>query len=199
MKQSTHRQLNTINERIHLLKTIRSKYGETEEEIENTYNIKKEKLRYITNQKEDISSLIEKEKILRKKLQVEAIELHNLRVIASKKLAAEITDHLKELSMPNAIFSIELSTSPAPENVNSYIQFQNRNVSIDDSGIDTVCFLFQSNTGLPKLPIQQIASGGELSRIMLSIKVSLGKIMTKTQYTFLMKLIQESMGLQETK
>jgi DNA repair protein RecN (Recombination protein N) len=102
-------------------------------------------------------------------------KIHDLRKEASISLSKKIEKHLHELSMPNAKFIITFSENPRKENSSAYVKYSNKEVSVDDTGFDNIAFHFQANNGMPPLCIQNVASGGELSRIMLSIKASIGK------------------------
>ena len=91
------------------------------------------------------------------KLRIIANNLTNARTKAAEKLSRQIENEIRELAMPKAVF--EVSINPADE--------------FTSKGMDDVEFIFSANPGQPLRPMAQIASGGELSRIMLAIKTVL--------------------------
>jgi len=93
-------------------------------------------------------------------LKNEAEELSRLRVTAAKDLGNRITAELSSLSMPNA--SVEVSVEQLDTNsISSYAIH----------GIDEITFQFSPHTGSKLMPLAKIASGGEMSRLMLAIEV----------------------------
>jgi DNA repair protein RecN (Recombination protein N) len=104
----------------------------------------------------EISDKIEKKE---KELIEEAIIISNIRINASKKFSFEIEDSISQLKMKGTRFEIQVL---APENPDKN--------SLTSTGIDKVAFLFSANPGAPLRPLKEIASGGELSRVMLSIR-----------------------------
>lgn len=119
------------------------KWGEIEESI-NSIHILKEKIDQLKK------SLQHQEDQLFKK----AEEIHQRRLKQSKKLNHQITENLQKLAMPFARFEIKLKTAN----------------KLNALGIDQVEFLIKTNQNMPFCPIKDVASGGELSRILLSIK-----------------------------
>jgi DNA repair protein RecN (Recombination protein N) len=89
-----------------------------------------------------------------------ALELHRKRVSYAVELSKAITAELSALSMPNAQVLVEVSALD-DQDVRSY----------SPSGIDEVIFLFAPHTGSKLMPLSKIASGGEMSRLMLAIEV----------------------------
>ncbi|MDQ1476588.1 MAG: repair protein RecN [Actinomycetota bacterium] len=92
--------------------------------------------------------------------------LSKLRRAAAPRLADAVTQHLRELALPAATFSISISidieSTGAPE-------------AIGDDGADDVTFLLAPNPGEPARPLAKAASGGELSRAMLALRVVLSE------------------------
>lgn len=149
--------LNDIEERLDVITKLERKYGQTEEKVLEYYEKAKEELLKITD------SDAEKEKISKELETIEA-ELERLadmlserREEFSKKLGAEIEKELAELDMPKASFTVLV------ENTGEFL----------GKGRDRVEFLISPNRGEPEKPLEKIASGGELSRVMLAIKTIL--------------------------
>ena len=101
------------------------------------------------------------------------IKLSASRASVAKKLSTAITSEMALLAMPNAKLSVQVTTSDGsePENFSA-------------TGIDEVLFLFTSHTDGKLLPLAKAASGGELSRVMLSIEVVLAKNSPVGTYIF---------------
>ena len=101
------------------------------------------------------------------------LKLSTLRASVAKKLSVAITSEMALLAMPNAKLSVQVTTSDGsePENFSA-------------TGIDEVLFLFTSHTDGKLLPLAKAASGGELSRVMLSIEVVLAKNSPVGTYIF---------------
>lgn len=115
-----------------------------EKAVSQTENIEDD----IKNQEKEVSE--RKEKTLEK-----ALEIHQKRSEAIPSLDKKLTDFMHELGMPNARFQIELNPNQA--------EFFN-------NGIDELTFLFSANKGGNFGQLKKVASGGELSRIMLAVK-----------------------------
>ena len=107
------------------------------------------------------------------KLQGLGLNLSASRFSVAKKLSTAITSEMVLLAMPNAKISVQVTTSDGskPENFSA-------------TGLDEVLFLFTSHTDGKLLPLSKAASGGELSRVMLSIEVVLAKNSPVGTYIF---------------
>ncbi len=145
--------INAIEERLDVLYRLSKKYGETEEEMLSY-------LEKITQEYEDITLGDEKAELLQEKYDELSEDLFNKGCILSdcrKQAAADfeskVTEDLHYLDMPGAAFTAEFTDAPATV-----------------TGIDDVEFLFTANPGQEPKPLIKIASGGELSRVMLAIR-----------------------------
>lgn len=151
-------ELDKIEERLALLYDFSNKYGETEQDmlyyLENAVNRRKsfdnsdEELERLNAQYDEAFSTTVS---LSKKLTAE-------RKSAAQRLSEEICEQLMYLDMPKIVFSVD---------------FQKGNLS--SNGEDKIEFLISTNPGEPPKPLVKIASGGELSRIMLAIKSIIAK------------------------
>ena len=83
-----------------------------------------------------------------------ATKLHIMREKAAKSFSANVTDLARQLAMPHAVFQVQLEPL----------------ASFSSTGLDQVHFLFSANKGVDVAELSKVASGGELSRLMLSIK-----------------------------
>ncbi len=146
-------ELDEIETRLDLLYKLSRKYGETEEEILNYLQKAKEELNNITFSEEKIRQLTEKENELFRVTERIADELTKARIEAGEKLSNLICEELEFLDMPDVSFVVSRKETEFTEN-----------------GADEIEFLISANAGETPKPLAKIASGGELSRIMLAIK-----------------------------
>ena len=106
-------------------------------------------------------------------LKSEALKLSEKRASAAKQLSNEVTDEVRNLSMPNATFQISHQISDAAS-ASSYTHF----------GIDEITLLFSAHAGGTPLPLNKVASGGELSRVMLALEVVIAEAEPIGTYIF---------------
>ncbi len=146
-------ELDRVEERIDFLRRMMSKYGSTEQDMLLFLENAKKELETISLSDEKIAQLKEKREELYKKAKQLAHELSEKRRTAGEKLSERICAELRFLDMPNVVFGISQHDKP-----------------LSPDGADEIEFLISPNVGEEKKPLAKIASGGELSRIMLAIK-----------------------------
>ena len=117
------------------------------------------KIDNIVNLDDRISALEKERSIVQEQMLTYGIELHEKREKAIPKLKKQLEAYLKELGLPNAQFKFNLERS---DNFRS-------------SGLDTLELLFTANKGLGLGLLKKVASGGEMSRIMLAVKAVLAR------------------------
>lgn len=145
-------ELDEIMSRLETLKRLFKKYGDEQETLEYLENARKE-LEQIELSDERRAEL---ETLCAKKLgevKNAAAALHKARCATADEFAERVCAELRYLDMPNVQFLVSVE-----------------NRELCESGVDSVEFLISANAGEPPKPIHKIASGGELSRIMLAIK-----------------------------
>ncbi len=150
--------LEEIEERLDLLYRLRHKYGDSEEEM----------LAYLDNAKKELKSLNDyaynREQLTakREKLYTEAYnsakEISTIRTNAGEQFRASVEREMSFLLMPNV-----------------RLEIQRDEVELNSRGIDKIEFLISTNPGEEPKPVSKIASGGELSRMMLAIKTVLSR------------------------
>ena len=146
--------LDEINNRLDTLNSLQQKFHvENVEKLIETYNKLKEQLSHIDNSDEDVEELEKEVNDLKGKAKAQALNLTAIRAKAAKKVEEEMKKRLVPLGIPNVRFSISLTEKP---------------LSYD--GTDKVNFLFSANKSTPLQPVTQVASGGEIARVMLSLK-----------------------------
>lgn len=146
--------LNKIEGRLDTISKLKRKYGATVEEILTFRDDTAARLDAIENAdqlREDL--LVECDTVQRQAEEI-AAAIHKRRVEASSKIIREVTQTLDFLDMPKVRFEIEIHKSE----------------KLKSNGYDDVEFLISANAGEPPMPLERIASGGELSRIMLALK-----------------------------
>ena len=147
-------ELDAINNRLDKLYDLEKKYHvETVEELIAKRDELKIQLGRIENSDEALAELQQKLAAQLAQAQKAAEALTKLRTKAAKQIEKEMQGRLMPLGMPNVKFSIEMTQEP-----------------LNVSGQDMVAFLFSANTSTPLQPISQVASGGEIARVMLSLK-----------------------------
>lgn len=145
--------INAVEERLDVLYRMSKKYGATEEDMLAFLEEAKRELDTITFSEERLEQL-QKEQEEQYALTLEkAAALSETRKTAGEKLAAAVEAELRYLDMPHVRFLTEIKSVPFSEN-----------------GADEVVFLITANPGEAPKPLGKVASGGELSRIMLAVK-----------------------------
>lgn len=113
--------------------------------------------------------------ILRSQCGIAAEKLSSKRKESSKKIKKEVETVLKELGIPNAVFEVNIQhEKPASDN-DCYLLFKGEKIRCSYNGFDEVEFFISTNQGEDVKPLAKVASGGEVSRIMLSLKSALAK------------------------
>lgn len=151
-------ELDKIEERLDILYTFSNKYGETEQDMLYYLADAERKRALFDNSEQDLERLNAEYDSSLEKTQSLALKLSEVRQKAAEKLGEEICSQLEFLDMPGVKF---------------VTQFSKGNLS--SVGVDKIEFLIRTNPGEEPKPLAKIASGGELSRIMLAIKSIIAK------------------------
>ncbi|MGA3169985.1 MAG: DNA repair protein RecN [Chthoniobacteraceae bacterium] len=150
-------QLANLEERVTLFETLKRKYGPTIEQVIAFGNNASDRLRKIESRGEELARLDLAITSARETLAALGAKLTKLRAAAAPKLAADIQGQLRGLGFAKSEFAISLRPVEKPSS----------------SGAESAEFLFAPNPGEPQKPLRQIASSGEISRVMLAVKSSL--------------------------
>lgn len=148
------REVSRISERLDTINHLKLKYGKTIDDILQYQDKKQSYLDELNNYSEKIDQIKGLITESRDKLQVLSEKASNMRKTAAKELENSITDALKDLNFLSVDFKINITKKD----------------KITDKGFDNVEFMISTNPGEPVRPLAKVASGGELSRIMLAIK-----------------------------
>jgi DNA repair protein RecN (Recombination protein N) len=152
--------LDEIENRLDEIHLLKRKYGNSVEEILTYYEQIKNELDELNSRDRNFDALNEALKAGLSKLRNIAVKLSSERKKTSARLARAVNREFKDLCMEHALIDVHIKMS---SNLESFSGF-------DPEGIDHVSFYITTNPGEPFKPLAKIASGGELSRIMLAIK-----------------------------
>ncbi len=141
-------------ERLNLINHLKAKYGPSFAEIRAYLEEKQKRLDLLVNYEEHLKKLQEEYQKAEKELKSSCVEAHSIRARAAEELAALMREQLGELNFLDVQFEIAVEDTGSPS----------------ANGSDDVEFLISTNPGEPIKPLGRIASGGELSRVMLAIK-----------------------------
>lgn len=161
-----------VEERLEEIVRLKRKYGSTIGEILNYAEKCDQELRGIANREKRSLELEGELEKLRTRLGQLAEILSRQREMGARKLEEAIIGQLGELNMGKTQFKISLTQTEASEGV----PFQQKTVAISAGGADKIEFLVAPNPGEGLKPMAKIASGGELSRIMLALKSILAEL-----------------------
>lgn len=145
-----------LDERMNLLESLKRKYGPALEDVLAKREEAANRLDRIENRTDRIGSLERECAELKSAVEAGGKALGALRRKSSPKLAKEISTQLKDLGFKQSSFDVAWNACPAGPN-----------------GLESVDFQFGPNPGEPMLPLRQIASSGEISRVMLAVKSAL--------------------------
>lgn len=151
--------LNKIESRLDKISKLEKKYGATIKDVLAFCAKAKAELETLQNSDRVLKSLHQKEKVAYKEALALAKRLHDERLKAAKTLEESVKDTLEFLDMPKVVFFVSLKEMTKGEE-----RLLNRD------GGDEIEFYISANRGADPQPLAKIASGGELSRIMLALK-----------------------------
>ena len=150
--------IDSIESRLDTLYKLSKKYGETEEEMLSFLEKAKVELESIETSEERLNELNTEFAEVLMSCREKAGKLSSKRKKAAEKMASAVKYELSFLDMPSCVFKVDIKENELTEN-----------------GADTVEFLISANPGEEPKPLNKVASGGELSRIMLAMKNVLNK------------------------
>ncbi|MBS5214262.1 MAG: DNA repair protein RecN [Clostridiales bacterium] len=148
-----------MEERLNLINRLKGKYGNSIEEILQYQKEKEERLAVLQDYDNYVLKLQKEYEDTRTQLLENAEKISRIREKYAEGLAVSIQDGLIDMNFLDVQFEIQFQKLEEPQ----------------ADGIDEVCFLISTNPGEPVRPLGEVASGGELSRIMLAIKTVLAE------------------------
>lgn len=150
--------INFIGERLDLLDKIKCKYGNTLENVLKTYDDLSNQLHKVEFSETEIIELQKEIDSLKLQLADLAVKISASRKLMAVNLSNLITSELEKLELPKVRFSVDI-----------------QHVELCINGIDKVEFLISTNISEPLKPLAKVASGGEISRVMLAVKTIFAK------------------------
>lgn len=160
--------LEAIEERLDLIYRLKKKYGNSIGEILSYGADMEKELEEIYKSEEIVEEILKQLEHLNDEMYKLTKKIHLLRKNAAVVLESRISRELEELEMKRAQFKVDIKFDD--------IKDENGERKFTSGGLDKVEFLISPNAGEPLKPLAKIASGGEMSRIMLAIKTILADI-----------------------
>jgi len=164
--------LDEIRERLGLFSRLKKKYGGSMQQVLEFRDKAKKELDQIDTLEKDIGRITCELNDERDRLARTCQKVSQLRKDLSSELAQKTLEALSELGLKNGIFNVRILQK---ENDQGPIPIESRRYNVSSRGIDTAEFLISLNPGEEPKPISKIASGGEISRIMLALKTVLAE------------------------
>ncbi len=152
-------QVEELNQRLFDLQRAKRKYNTSLSGLIELKNDLVKQIESYDNKDFILNKLAKQKEEAYKNYEKEALKIRDIRKEKAKQLDQTIAEQLKDLSLPNAKFETVFSEDDPT-----------------DKGLDKVIFMISMNKGLPLQPLNKVASGGELSRLMLGLKVIFAKL-----------------------
>jgi DNA repair protein RecN (Recombination protein N) len=168
------KRLEAVEERLDVLNKLKRKYGGSIESVFIRLKSIEQDLFGIENIAEKISATEMQIGELHTKLSKLALDLSHRREKTADDFAQKVVDQLATLRMSKTGFCVSLQPTPADEKTDTHLTVEGH--VLTETGIDRATFLISPNVGEALKPLVSIASGGELSRVVLAIKALLAKI-----------------------
>ncbi len=176
-----------VSERRAALTALTRKYGETIDEVLAWAEDGAKRLLDLEDTGSHIAELEARRDRLRGELGSLAAVLSTQRAEAAARLGTAVSDELTSLAMPHAVVTIAVTQNevPAPERpAGPVLEVDGCWLRAGSHGVDDVEFLLAANTGADARPLHKGASGGELSRVMLALEVSLAETGSVPTFVF---------------
>jgi len=163
-------EINLLEERLFALKSLARKHHTTVENLPEVWHEFATKLQNLSSSEDNLAELMKMEKAAENEYVEAAREVSLLRYQDARNLDAKIMAELPDLKMEKAKFATEITAKPQTE--------------WNEFGIDEIYFKVSTNPGTALGALNKIASGGELARFMLALKVNLVKCSSATTMIF---------------
>lgn len=164
--------LDAVDRRLDLISRLKRKYGGSLDALFATYESLQQQLDQTLGMDRQIRDLMDQKKDLEDRIRQKALDLSRKRRQAGARLAELSCAELAALEMGKARFQVDISSEPSDRNQDIRTLDGHR---ISAAGMDKVCFMLSPNPGEAPRPLAKIASGGELSRIVLALKAVLSR------------------------
>ena len=164
--------LQKVEERLYAIESLKRKYGGSIAFVQSFIQEAENEMNQLKGLDSKIADLELEKELLITRYQKLADQINAIRAKFSLKIASQIETEMVQLNMAGSKFEVRIHQQ---EDSQSAIQFQNKLVKYGEKGYDQVEFFLSANPGEPPKPLTKVASGGEVSRIMLAIKSVLKK------------------------
>ncbi len=161
-------EIDEINDRLKRLNDLKKKYGDDLESVLKFRDDVKVKISNIENAEEEVKKLKIEQKKYKEDVSKYCQEINKLRVESAEKIKSDILESLSKVGMVDVKFDIEIE----------------KQREVTPQGFDKVTFMIATNKGGTLKPLNQIASGGEMSRVMLALKSALARFEDTDTYVF---------------
>ncbi|MDQ7801636.1 MAG: DNA repair protein RecN [Armatimonadota bacterium] len=163
--------LEEVESRLAALRALLRKYGDTVEAVLDFRETAARELAALENADSRRAELEQQVATVEAELASAVRDLSAARSAAARRLEKAILQHLQDLAMPGARFRVRLDVDEDPDG----LPVGGRRVGVAAWGADRVEFLLSTNPGEPPRPLHRVASGGELSRVMLALRTVLAR------------------------
>ena len=171
--QMDDQRLEAVEERLDVINRLKRKYGGSLEAVSSKLETIEAELSEVENIGKQIQKIEEQLIKLHDQVARRALKLSQKRNETAKDLARKVVEELGSLKMSQTEFKAVLYPLAADEKTNPYLTA--KNYCMTESGIDRVAFMIAPNPGEELKPLASIASGGELSRVVLALKAILAE------------------------
>jgi len=169
--ESDDRRLEEVEARLDTLNRLKRKYGETLSDVIHKFEAIRNALAELENLSGQIEDLDQRLETCHEQLKVAVQRLHDRRDRVARQLSDAMARELEALQMPGTQFAIAVATVPADARTSRYLSVDG--CKVDERGMDRAVFQIAPNVGEQLKPLAAIASGGELSRVVLALKAIL--------------------------
>ncbi|WP_138415883.1 DNA repair protein RecN [Aquibacillus sediminis] len=173
--------LNGMESRINELNRLKRKYGQTVNDMLEYAAKIEDEIDQIKNKDSHLQTMETQLLELAEDALLEAKHLHDVRIEAANLLVDDIHQELKDLYLEKASFDVDITERKGSD---TELTYEGIPIQLGENGFDIVKFLITTNPGEPLKPIHKVASGGELSRIMLALKRIFAKHQRVTSIIF---------------
>lgn len=166
--ESDPQRLETLEQRLSDLRKVQKKYGPTVDDILKALAGMESEIKCLQNSESRVDELKKESSLLVKELEKDAGDIHKRREKGAQLLTASVNSELLDLNMKGVTFQVSIEKLAA----------------LNATGISDVEYMSQTSAKDPKRPLAKFASGGELSRILLSLKRVVGSSNQPRTYLF---------------
>ena len=159
--------INQVEERLSLISSLKKKYGDTIQDISAYADKARKDLAAITSGEEEMERLKAEYRQAVKEAKDMALKLSDKRQEVAKRLEDRVMKELSDLGMAGTVFRVSIQREINPQ---GEIEADNKRYALYPHGLDRIEFLLSANAGEDLRQLRKVASGGEMSRIMLAIK-----------------------------